>query len=180
MKQRCFLMVVILLVTNTLFAQELSREEKALLREWEKRKKETTPEQFKILYENKEAKEKELRKIEEAINTNEQLLAQKNTEIFRLRNQIAELEKKKSKQLEQENEDITTTLPQSSPKSKKKKQPEPEMGKYYVQLECGENVLILDVFNSMAEAEKFQKSLRKIQINNAAVVSSVKFLQEAK
>lgn len=153
------------------FAQELSKEEKALLRQWEKRKKETTAEQFKALVESKEAKEKELQSLEASIESNERQISQKNAEIAQLRAKIKNLEQKRAEINSQET-DETPSTPQQESSKKNQKKTESQSRTFQVQAECNGNVLILGVFKSMAEAQKFQNTLKKIQITNSQIVSN--------
>ncbi len=157
------------IVVSGAFAQELSREEKALLRQWEKRKKETTAEQFKALVENKENKEKELQSLQAGIENNEREIAQKNAEISQLRAKIRSLEQKKAEMNSQEIDEIPYTPQKESPKKNQKKT-ESQSGTFQVQVECKGDVLVLGVFKSMVEAQKFQNTLKKIQITNSQIV----------
>ncbi|MCS6794651.1 MAG: hypothetical protein RMJ97_11145 [Raineya sp.] len=172
--QKIILALLGFLVVHYLFAQtELSKEEKALLREWEKRKKETTPEQFKALFESKEAKEKELKSLETELNASEQQLSEKNAEIMRLRAKIRELEQKKAEMNSRETEETPDPAPQKEkPQKKPTNKPEPSTNTYQVQVECNGNTLILGVFKTMAEAQKFQSNLRKLQLTGSQIVKN--------
>jgi predicted RNase H-like nuclease (RuvC/YqgF family) len=169
MKAKLFGVIVCLGAVFSAFAQELSKEEKALLRQWEKRKKETTAEQFKALVESKEAKEKELQSLEAGIEGNERQISQKNAEIAQLRAKIKDLEQKRAEMNSQETDEIPSTPQKESPKKNQKKT-ENQSGTFQVQTECGGTVLVLGVFKSMAEAQKFQNTLKKIQITNSQIV----------
>lgn len=169
MKAKLLIMIIFLGVAFGAFAQELSKEEKALLRQWEKRKKETTAEQFKALVESKESKEKELQSLEAGIESNERQISQKNAEITQLRAKIKDLEQKRAEMNSQETDEAPSTPQKESPKKNLKKA-ENQSGTFQVQAECGGTVLILGVFKSMAEAQKFQNTLKKIQITNSQIV----------
>ncbi|PKQ70789.1 hypothetical protein [Raineya orbicola] len=171
MKANLLIVILCLGVTLDAFAQELSKEEKALLRQWEKRKKESSAEQFKALVESKEAKEKELQTLETGIENNERQISQKNTEIAQLRAKIRDLEQKKAELKSQETDETPSTSPKESPKKNQKKV-ENQSGTFQVQTECNGTILVLGVFSSMAEAQKFQNTLRKIQITNSQIVKN--------
>jgi septal ring factor EnvC (AmiA/AmiB activator) len=156
MKNIFLLVIFFALVSATTFAQKLTKEEKALQKEWEKRKKAMKPEEFKALVEQKKSLEEQLVAAERELQENEKLLNQKTAEIINLRNRISELEKAKEQQ-----SIATASL-------------EDEKGTFYkVQLFlCDENPdaetsrkYTLGRFNTLAEAQRFQKSLQKMQVN---------------
>jgi len=85
------------LFANISLGQKLTKEEKALQKEWEKRKKAMKPEEFKALVEQKKSLEEQLAAAEREFQESEKLLNQKTAEIINLRNRISELEKAKEK-----------------------------------------------------------------------------------
>lgn len=156
-----FLIAVILLIsTMNTSAQKLTKEEKALQKEWERRKKAMKPEELKALLEQKQSLEEQLAVAEREFQESEKLLNQKTSEIIALRNRASELEQAKEKAKEQQ-----SIAPPN---------PEDTKGTFYkVQLFlCDENTdpetarkYTLGRFNSLAEAQRFQKSLQKMQVN---------------
>jgi len=160
MKNIFLLVIFFALVSATTFAQKLTKEEKALQKEWEKRKKAMKPEEFKALVEQKKSLEEQLVAAERELQENEKLLNQKTAEIINLRNRISELEKAKEKAKEQQS--IATASPEDEKGTFYKVQlflcdenPDPETSRKYT----------LGRFNTLAEAQKFQRSLQKMQVN---------------
>jgi len=84
--------IVILMVLLGLFsasAQKLTKEEKALEKEWEKRKNAMKPEELKALSEQKQLLEEELIAAEQKFQESDKLLNQKTSEIISLRNRAS-------------------------------------------------------------------------------------------
>jgi hypothetical protein len=161
---KLFLIIPFIFLFGTLEAQKLSKEEKALQKEWEKRKKNTKPEELKALFNEKEKLEAQRKLSETAIQESIDILSQKNAEITALRAQIAELEKIKEK--------ARQNVVEISPEDAK--------GTFYkVQIfSCDNNSdeetarkYTLGRFNKLTEAQKFLKSLEKMQIKNAKIVT---------
>jgi chromosome segregation ATPase len=160
MKNILLLAVFFVLASATVWGQKLTKEEKALQKEWEKRKKAMKPEELKSLLEQKQSLEEQLAVAEREFQESEKLLSQKTSEIIALRNRASELEQAKEKAKEQQS--IVTTSPEDT------------KGTFYkVQLFlCDENPdtetsrkYTLGRFNTLAEAQRFQKSLQKMQVN---------------
>ncbi|GAB4131286.1 MAG: hypothetical protein OHK0045_24060 [Raineya sp.] len=146
-------------------AQKLTKEEKALQKEWEKRKKAMKPEELKALLEEKQSLESQLAIAEQDLQESEKILNQKTAEVVALRNRANELEQAKEKAKEQQS--IVPITPEDTKGTFYKVQlflcdenPDPETARKYT----------LGRFNTLAEAQKFQKSLQKMQVN-AKIVS---------
>ena len=165
MKNIVLITVFFVLASTTVWGQKLTKEEKALQKEWEKRKKAMKPEELKALLEQKQSLEEQLAVAEQEFQESEKILSQKTSEIIALRNRASELEQAKEKAKEQQSISPVT--------------PEDAKGTFYkVQLFlCDENPdpgtsrkYTLGRFNTLAEARRFQKSLEKMQVS-AKVVS---------
>jgi len=163
-----FIVFVSLLIFSNYIAQaqSLTKEEKALQKEWEKRKKNMTPEEFKALTEKRTKTDENLKLAQAASTESEQALAQKTAELVNLRNRITELEK--AKEAAKEQQSIAQVLPEDAKGTFYKVQifscdgnPDEETARKYT----------LGRFNTLGEAQRFLKSLQKMQINNAKVVT---------
>lgn len=161
-----FAFSLLLLISYTGFAQKLTKEEKAVQKEWEKRKKSMTPEEFKALTEKRAKLDETLKQAEAASLESEQALAQKTVELVALRNRVTELEK--AKEVAKEQQSIAQVLPEDTKGTFYKVQifscdgnPDEETARKYT----------LGRFNTLGEAQRFLKSLQKMQINNAKVVT---------
>lgn len=161
-----FSLSLLLFISHITFAQKLTKEEKAVQKEWEKRKKSMTAEEFKALTEKKTKLDESLKQAEAASLESEQALAQKTSELVALRNKATELEK--SKEAAKEQQSIAQVSPEDAKGTFYKVQifscdgnPDEETARKYT----------LGRFNTLGEAQRFLKSLQKMQINNAKVVT---------
>ncbi|MFN3316437.1 MAG: hypothetical protein ACK40K_06470, partial [Raineya sp.] len=102
MKNILFIGIFILFGVFFASAQKLTKEEKALQKEWEKRKKAMKPEELKALLEETQSLEEKLTIAEREFQESEKLLNQKTSEIIALRNRANELEQAKEKAKEQQ------------------------------------------------------------------------------
>lgn len=159
------LIAVFFVASIAVWGQKLTKEEKALQKEWEKRKKAMKPEELKALLEEKQSLEEQLLVAEREFQESEKLLAQKTSEIIALRNKANELEQVKEKAKEQQS--ISPVSPEDAKGTFYKVQlflcdenPDPETSRKYT----------LGRFNTLAEAQKFQKSLQKMQVNAKIVL----------
>ena len=165
MKNIVLITVFFVLASTTVWGQKLTKEEKALQKEWEKRKKAMKPEELKALLEQKQSLEEQLAVAEQEFQESEKILSQKTSEIIALRNRASELEQAKEKAKEQQS--ISPVTPEDAKGTFYKVQlflcdenPDPETSRKYT----------LGRFNTLAEARRFQKSLEKMQVS-AKVVS---------
>lgn len=165
MKKFLLFSLLILLIATNASAQKLSKEEKAIQKEWKKRKKAMKPEDLKALVEEKQALEEQLTIAEREFQESEKLLNQKTAEIINLRNRANELEQAKEKAKEQQS--LPTLAPEDTKETVYKVQlflcdenPDPETARKYT----------LGRFSTLAQAQKFQKSLQKMQVNTRIVL----------
>lgn len=165
MKNRCLIVTLFFFGSFFVLAQKLTKEEKALQKEWEKRKKAMKPEELKALMEEKQSLESQLAIAEQDLQESEKILNQKTAEVIALRNKVNELEQAKEKAKEQQS--LALTAPEDAKATFYKVQlflcdenPDPETARKYT----------LGRFNTLAEAQKFQKSLQRMQVN-AKIVS---------
>ena len=164
MKNILFISIFILFGGFFASAQKLTKEEKALQKEWEKRKKAMKPEELKALLEQKQSMEEQLAAAEREFQESEKLLNQKTSEIIALRNRANELEQAKEKAKEQQS--IAPIAPEDAKGTFYKIQiflcdenPDPETARKYT----------LGRFNTLSEAQRFQKSLQKMQVSTKVV-----------
>lgn len=160
MKNIILISLLFVSVSIAALGQKLTKEEKALQKEWEKRKKAMKPEELKALLDEKQSLEDRLVVAEREFQESEKLLNQKNSEIIALRNRASELEQAKEKAKEQQS--ISPIAPEDAKGTFYKVQlflcdenPDPETSRKYT----------LGRFNTLPEAQRFQKSLQKMQVS---------------
>ena len=91
-------LLVTCLSTHT-FAQKITKEEKALVKEWKKKLSELEPLEYKRLVEENAAAKADASAVNDKTSSLEKELSDKNTELDQLKAQIEELKKKASEEM---------------------------------------------------------------------------------
>lgn len=161
------LSLVILLSLWVHLVQAQTKQEKAIKKEWEKKKKKISPEDFKALLATKESSEQALKLAENSLEESKTTLDQKSTEVTDLRTRQTELDQLKKIAIEEQNNKPAIGSTEESGTLYKVQifscngegNKDEETARRYT----------LGRFASLTQARQFEKSLLKMQISSKII-----------